>query len=57
MESVSRDGEGLIQGLSRNVRELQMALPRAAGEIGVRLNRVDPLDDSLESVFAYLADR
>ena len=57
VESISMDGEGFIQVLSRNVRELQMALPRAAGEIGVRLNRVDPLDDSLESVFAYLADR
>ena len=57
VESISMDGDGFIQVLSRNVRELQMALPRAAGEIGVRLNRVDPLDDSLESVFAYLADR
>ena len=57
VESISMDGDGFIQVLSRNVRELQMALPRAAGEIGVRLSRVEPLDDSLESVFAYLADR
>lgn len=57
VESISMDGEGHIQVLSRSVRELQLAIPLKAQELGIRLTRVDPLDDSLESVFTYLADR
>ncbi|MBT3941240.1 MAG: ABC transporter ATP-binding protein [Chloroflexi bacterium] len=57
VESISMDGEGHIQVLSRSVRELQLAIPKKAQELGIRLTRVDPLDDSLESVFTYLADR
>jgi hypothetical protein len=40
---------------SRNVTQLQRALPVVAQRLGVRLLRVEPLDDSLESVFEYLA--
>jgi hypothetical protein len=38
------------------VRDLQLELPRlaSAGRIGLR--RVEPLDDSLESVFGYLVE-
>ena len=57
VESISMDGEGHIQILSRSVRELQLAIPKTAQALGIRLTRVDPLDDSLESVFTYLADR
>ena len=57
VESISMDGEGHIQILSRSVWELQLAIPKAAQALGIRLTRVDPLDDSLESVFTYLADR
>ena len=57
VESISMDGEGYIQVLSRNVRELQIAIPRTAQSLGIRLTRIDPLDDSLESVFSYLAGR
>jgi ABC-2 type transport system ATP-binding protein len=57
VESISMDGEGHIQILSRSVRELQLAIPKIAQTLGIRLTRVDPLDDSLESVFTYLADR
>lgn len=57
VESISMDGEGYIQVLSRNVRELQIAIPRTAQALGIRLTRIDPLDDSLESVFSYLAGR
>ena len=57
VESISMDGEGHIQILSRSVRELQLAIPKAAQVLGIRLTRVDPMDDSLESVFTYLADR
>ncbi len=51
------DGAGHIQIVSRNVRELQRAVPGTAQALGIRLTRIDPLDDSLESVFTYLADR
>ncbi|MDA1258181.1 MAG: ABC transporter ATP-binding protein [Chloroflexi bacterium] len=57
VESISMDGEGFIKVLSRNVTALQIAVPRTAQALGIRLTRVDPLDDSLESVFTYLADR
>ena len=40
---------------SRNVTQLQRALPVVAQRLDVRLLRVEPLDDSLESVFEYLA--
>ena len=42
---------------SREVSELQRALPRVARDNGVRVLRVEPLDDSLESVFEYLAQQ
>jgi hypothetical protein len=43
--------------LSRNVGAVQRALPRLSTELSVRLLRVEPLDDSLESVFEYLVER
>jgi ABC-2 type transport system ATP-binding protein len=55
VESVEvTDGDGL-RVRSRDVTSLQRALPAVAQELGVRLTRVEPLDDSLESVFEYLA--
>ena len=42
--------------LSRNVRDLQIELPRLAQSASISLRRVEPLDDSLESVFGYLAE-
>ncbi|MDA0352973.1 MAG: ABC transporter ATP-binding protein [Chloroflexi bacterium] len=53
--SVSIDGTSL-RVLSQDVRALQHAIPVAAQAGGVRLQRVEPLDDSLESVFSYLAE-
>jgi hypothetical protein len=55
IESIEIDGEGHLRVRSRNVAELQRALPAVAQRLGVRLLRVEPLDDSLESVFEYLA--
>jgi ABC-2 type transport system ATP-binding protein len=55
IESVEVDEEGHMRVRSRNVTELQRALPAVAQRLGVRLLRVEPLDDSLESVFEYLA--
>ena len=53
--SVGRDGELTV--LSRNVGTLQRSIPRLAQEHGIRLMRVEPLDDSLESIFSYVVDR
>ena len=54
IDAVNLDPDGAIIVLSRNVGVLQRELPRLAQENGIRLLRVDPLDDSLESVFGYL---
>jgi hypothetical protein len=38
------------------VRDLQVELPRLAQAASIGLRRVEPLDDSLESVFGYLVE-
>jgi ABC-2 type transport system ATP-binding protein len=57
VEAVTIDPDGAIVVLSRNVRDLQIELPRLAQAESIRLRRVEPLDDSLESVFGYLVER
>jgi ABC-2 type transport system ATP-binding protein len=57
VEAVHLDPDGAVVVLSRRVGELQRALPRLAQQAGITLRRVDPLDDSLESVFGYLVER
>jgi len=57
VDAVHVDPDGAIVVLSRNVRDLQIELPRLAQAEAVRLRRVEPLDDSLESVFGYLVER
>ncbi len=54
VDAVNIDPDGALIAQSRNVLALQMALPRLSLESNVRLLRVEPLDDSLESVFSYL---
>jgi ABC-2 type transport system ATP-binding protein len=49
--------EGELIALSRNVNTLQLSIPRLAQEHGIRLLRVEPLDDSLESIFSYVVER
>jgi ABC-2 type transport system ATP-binding protein len=56
VEAVHVDPDGAIVILSRNVRDLQVELPRLAQAAGISLRRVEPLDDSLESVFGYLVE-
>ena len=48
--------KGCRNVLSRNVGDLQLELPRLAQAERIGLRRVEPLDDSLESVFGYLVD-
>ena len=55
VESVEISGTSGLRVRSRDVSSLQRALPVVARDRGVRLTRVEPLDDSLESVFEYLA--
>jgi ABC-2 type transport system ATP-binding protein len=56
VDAVNVDPDGAIVVLSRNVVDLQIELPRIAQAQKVRLKRVEPLDDSLESVFGYLVE-
>ena len=56
VEAVHLDPDGSVVVLSRNVRDLQIELPRLAQDAAIGLRRVEPLDDSLESVFGYLVE-
>ena len=56
VDSVTVESEGALVVLSRNVTALQRSIPRIAKERNIRLLRVEPLDESLESVFGYLVD-
>jgi ABC-2 type transport system ATP-binding protein len=57
VDAVTVDPDGAIVILSRNVNALQIELPRLAQAASISLRRVEPLDDSLESVFGYLVER
>ena len=57
VDAVHVDPDGAVVVLSRNVLDLQLELPKLAQQQGIRLLRVEPLDDSLESVFGYLVER
>ena len=57
VDSVSVGEDGSLLVYSRRVAALQVALPRLAKENGVRLTRVEPTDDSLESLFEYVVER
>ena len=56
VDSVSFDPNGALVVLSRNVSALQLSVPRLAKEHGIRLMRVEPMDESLESLFSYLVE-
>ena len=57
VDAVNLDPDGAIVVLSRNVLDVQIELPRLAQTHGISLRRVEPLDDSLESVFGYLVEQ
>ena len=56
VEAVNIDPDGAIVVLSNNVRALQIELPLRAEAASIRRCGVEPMDDSLESVFGYLVD-
>jgi len=57
VDAVHVDPDGAVVVLSRNVLDLQIELPRLAQSAAISLRRVEPLDDSLESVFGYLVEQ
>ena len=57
VDAVNVDPDGALVVLSRNVQDLQIELPKLAQAGRITLRRVEPLDDSLESVFGYLVDQ
>jgi ABC-2 type transport system ATP-binding protein len=56
VDAVNVDPDGALVILSRDVQDLQIELPRLARSAEISLRRVEPLDDSLESVFGYLVE-
>jgi ABC-2 type transport system ATP-binding protein len=56
VDAVHIDPDGGVLVLSRNVLDLQVELPRLAQKEAISLRRVEPLDDTLESVFGYLVE-
>lgn len=56
VESIHVVSNDELRVATRDLTMLQRALPRAARDLGVRLTWIEPLDDSLDSVFAYLTD-
>ncbi len=56
VESVSFDPDGSLVVLNRNASSFQLSVPRLAQKHGIRLFGVEPLDDSLESVYSYLVE-
>jgi ABC-2 type transport system ATP-binding protein len=56
VESISL-ADGAIDVQTGNIGEFQSVVARLAQEVGSRLYRVEPLDDSLESVFTYVVQR
>lgn len=57
VDSVTVDADGALIIMTRDVHALQRSVPRLAQEQGIRLFRVEPLDESLESVFSYIVER
>lgn len=56
VDAVHVDPDGAVVVLSRNVLDLQLELPRLAQKAKISLRKIEPLDDSLESVFGYLVE-
>jgi ABC-2 type transport system ATP-binding protein len=56
IESVTLGAENDVIVLSNNVAALQRSVARIAQDRAIRLERVEPLDESLESVFSYIVE-
>lgn len=56
IDSVQFTPEGDFIALTSKIGQLQIKLPYIASKHNITLMRMEPLDDSLESVFSYLAE-
>ena len=56
VETVNLGADGDLVVLSRNVAVLQESIPRLARQLEARLYRVEPLDESLDSIFGYVVE-
>lgn len=56
-QAVRYEDDGWLAAETGDVRAFSTALPRLARDAGVRLLDVQPVDESLASVFAYLVER
>ncbi len=57
VDSVAVEPDGALIVLSRDIGALQRSIPRLAQQAGARLYSVEPLDESLDSVFSYVVRR
>ena len=57
IDAVSFGDDNSIVVHTRNIAALQSALPSLARQRGVRLMRVETMDESLESLFEYMVER
>jgi len=57
VDSTTIETDGSLIILSHQVDAVQRHIPRLAQEQGIRLLRMEPLDESLESVFSYIVER
>ena len=57
VDSVAVEPDGALIVLSRDIGALQRSIPRLAQQTGARLYSVEPLDESLDSVFSYVVRR
>ena len=57
VDSVSIESDGSLTVLSSNIGAFQRAVAGVAKDARARLYQVEPLDESLESVFGYVVDR
>lgn len=57
VDTVNLGPDGDLVVLSRNVGVLQESIPSLARQLEARLYRVEPLDESLDSIFGYVVDR
>ena len=57
VDTVNLGPDGDLVVLSRSVGVLQESIPRLARQLEARLYRVEPLDESLDSIFGYVVER
>jgi ABC-2 type transport system ATP-binding protein len=57
VDSLSVEEDGSLIVLSKQIAMLQQSIAKIAQEAKLRLYRVEPLDESLESVFSYVVER